>query len=282
MKHAAYYLRFCQLLCVVLMGLLISFQNVAKTEAQSAVQGYNASQQLASGTIVQLNPSDLTQVEPGIYGGGNKAIGVVVDSSAPDSVIGHNVSPGGTILIASSGVFNILVSNQNGSIYPGDYIELSSVPGVGMAADNITPTVVAQAIDAFSGGNSIATTQVQLPNGTTKTVDIGLVRANIDVESNPMIYSHISGVPTILQSVATFLGAGFISPWRVYLAFTIFCLSVLICLVLAFSTVVSKHRALSRNPMAFGVVRVASINIRMLAAIILVLGFIGTVLVLRL
>jgi hypothetical protein len=72
-----------KLLGFALIGLLLPFQIAATAYAQTAVQGYNTAQQLHTGTIVRLNPADLTEVEPASYADGNLAIGVVVDSNAP-------------------------------------------------------------------------------------------------------------------------------------------------------------------------------------------------------
>ncbi|MEK6900786.1 MAG: hypothetical protein AABX37_00410, partial [Nanoarchaeota archaeon] len=98
----------------------------------------------------------------------NKVIGIV--STSPWRIMGGDIRDQGTNPkpIAMSGRTSVRVSTENGAIVPGDFLTLSSTPGVAMKATK-AGTIIGQAMSGYSGeevGKVVAFVKTTFSQGT--------------------------------------------------------------------------------------------------------------------
>lgn len=229
--------------------------------AQTFIQTFNASTNLNEGTVVKISPHQASTVEPVTQATSAKALGVVVDTGkgGPSST----PSNGRLVNVATSGHFNVLVSNQSGPILPGDYLTISSIPGVSMRDNGSQSTTIGQALDAFNGHE-------------------GLIQANINIASNPLENNQQKYVPPFLRRAVGVINNGkLISPWRIYLALVLVVASAIITLSVLYGGIRGAMLAVGRNPLAKKtILRTLMITIGT-GLVILVAGAVAAVLVLR-
>ncbi len=109
---------------------------------------YFADQPLEPGTVVALNGTGQSQIGKTSKAYDGKVIGVV--STKPGKVIGQNDGQGAATIVGLSGRVPVKVSDENGSIEPGDYLVPSSTPGVAMKATG-PGMAIGQALTDWSG-----------------------------------------------------------------------------------------------------------------------------------
>ena len=155
------------------MAILLSFHRIVS--AQAFIQSYDASSQLQQGLIVQLSSNNSTVI-PASQNNIFSTFGVVVNASDAPVSLSTSTSKSGQVYVASTGHYNLLVSDQNGPINSGNYITLSSVDGVGMRNSAAQPIVVGQAITPFNSSTpSIGTDTITTSTGSKETVHLGLI-----------------------------------------------------------------------------------------------------------
>ncbi len=110
-------------------------------------EAYNSSDELEAGELVMVDSSGSGNSVLRANGNANKLLGVV--STQPDRVMGIDTVPNG-YPIALSGRVPTKVSDEGGTIEPGDKITLSSAAGVGMKATG-AGMIVGTALTGWSG-----------------------------------------------------------------------------------------------------------------------------------
>ncbi len=164
---------------------------------------FNSTDSLVAAEVVTIDPSNNEYVKRtnGTYQTG--LVGVV--STAPNMVLGED-NPGYPIALA--GRVPVKVSNENGTIQPGDYLTSSSIPGVAMKATAAGPTIgKAMTTDDGSGkviifvnpsyyaGESVAS---YIQNGGDATLSALTVTGSADFGS-----LNVSGAATIGELTVT-------------------------------------------------------------------------------
>jgi hypothetical protein len=251
--------------------------------AQTFIQSYSSTSQLDQGIIVEISPNNSNYVEPVSQASLTKAYGVVVDSSEASVALNNsgssNKSP---TFVASSGHYNILVTDQDGPISPGDYLSVSSIDGIGMKANSSEPIVVAQALGSFTGsGATIGTDTLKKVSGGTQTVHIGLIEANINIEHNPLAEGNETDVPSFLRETAQSLSGKTVPAWRIYLGILVFLVVAAMSALILYSGVRSSLISIGRNPLSKKMIVKGLLQVIVTSLIILIIGIFGVYLLLK-
>jgi hypothetical protein len=251
--------------------------------AQNFIQGYQTSTSLDQGIIVQLEPKNTSTVEPVTQSDDVNAFGVVVNS-ADASVAFSSSSNSSQAYVASSGHYNVLVSNQNGAINAGNYITVSSLDGVGMKDNTIQPIIVGQALNSFDGTtNVVGTTNLKSASGGSQTVSLGLVEVNIDFRRNPLQQTVTGDVPAFLaKASSTVTGGRIVTAWRIYLGLAIILGVTIVSGVILYGGVKNGLIAIGRNPLSKQPIIKGLTEVVLVALIIFITGVFGVYLLLKL
>lgn len=268
---------------LLITGLILFIVLTTTALAQNVTQGYGSDTTLQPGMIVQLKPGDPTKVQPLTQKSEDEMLGVVVaPTDAPVALAsGDNTQQ---IYVATYGQYNVLVSNQNGTIKVGDSIAISSIAGVGMKTDGSRSSIVGKAVEAFDGKSqvqSVATLSDQ--QGTPKTVSIGRIEVNIDVAHNPEYTPIVAqdGVPDFLADAVQIITNKPVGSIRIYAALAILVLAFIIAAVLLYSGVRNSMTAVGRNPLAKRSIMRNLLQVVLLALIVFIIGIIAVYLLLK-
>ncbi len=243
--------------------------------AQAFTQGYASDAALQRGMIVKIVESDTTKVEPVSQETAEGAYGVVVDKNDAPATLSTEAQQ---VFIASNGKFDILVSNQNGSIKPGDYIVVSSINGIGMKVDEVQPIVVARALDGFEGGGGDSVSQAKVGE---QTVQIGRIQADINVAGNPLQKPPVKKLPDLLQKAAEAVAQKPVSTVRVYIGLTLLIVSSIVSGTLLYGGVRSAITSIGRNPLSKKSIIRGMFQVIIVGMLIFIVGVFGVYLVLK-
>jgi len=248
-----------------------------------SVQGYAAETPLDNGTITLLTGKDSNTVKIANKGEVQNMFGVTVDRGQLPVVL-SNAGLKNEVFVAVSGTYNVLVSTQEGSIVPGDYVTLSSINGVAMKAGTEKITVFGRAKGSFDGkGVTLGTTALKDTDGkTTGEVKIGSIPVTIDIRSNPNDISTKTKVPELLERIGKAIAEKEVSPVRIYLSLGITILSVIAAIAIVYSGVRNGIISIGRNPMSKKSIFRALFEIILTSILILIIGLFAVYLLLKL
>lgn len=265
------------LLCALALGTA-----AADTKLQAVVQSYTANSVLQKGMIVKLAGSDSSQVEADTLDTAGKMSGVVVSPTDAPVTLSPTEGQSRQVYVAGSGRYNVLVSNQNGVIAPGDYVTVSSLAGVGMKADAHEAEVLGRAADGFDGIHGTeGSTTVKGQNGKDITVSLGRVAVDITIGPNPIALNQ-SNVPGVLQHAALLVTSKPVSAWRIYLSLVILVGTIIVAGSLLYGGAKNGMIAIGRNPLARSSIMRNLFQVVLTSVIIFVLGLFGVYLLLKL
>lgn len=217
--------------------------------AQAVVQGYGTTGNIQTGMILRLVAGQTGTVEPATGTSTTNIFGVAVNPSAADVTIASGTAA--QTYVATSGTYEVLVSNQDGAIKSGDYVSLSSIDGIGMKADTTQPLVVGKAVGAFDGKtNAINTTSLKTDTGKELTVSIGEIPVSVAVGHNPLQQTQTPDVPGFLAHLAEATTQKPVNPVRLYLGLAVLGLTAIIVTVMLYSAVRSSIVSIGRNPLS--------------------------------
>lgn len=247
-----------------------------------SVQGYGAATPIDNGTIVELTGKDNKEVKAVSKADLGKMFGVVVDRGQLPVALSDS-SLANETFVAVSGVYNVLVSSENGSINSGDYITLSSLNGIGMKAGTKEDMIFGRANGSFGTSSTVlGRTTLKDTSGATKTVTIGLIPVTINITRNPNIKSTKVDVPQFLQRLGQQIADKQVNPIRIYLSLGI----TLICLIAAIAVIYAGVRnsviSIGRNPMSKKSIFRALLEVILTALLILIVGLFAVYLLLKL
>ena len=261
------------------MAILLSLHHSAS--AQAFIQSYNASSELQQGLIVQLsnnNSSVIPASQNSIY----QTFGVVVNASDAPVSLSTSSAKNDQVYVASTGHYNLLVSDQNGPINSGNYITLSSIDGVGMRNSIAQPIVVGQAITSFNSSTpSIGTDTITTSNGSKDTVHLGLIQADIAIGHNPLVTQVHSNVQTFLKKFSNGVAGKDESAWKIYLGFSVLVVVAVLTSVMIYSAIRSSLVSIGRNPLSKEAIKKGFIRVVIAALIIFISGILGVYLLLK-
>ncbi len=192
---------------------LVSSGLALPAAAQSVTQGYFTDVSLQRGMIVGLKEDDASKVEPINAAKADKMHGVVVGSGDSNIILAQPDQP---VLIATSGRFEVLVTDQNGPIRQGDYIAVSSANGIGMRSDDTQLIVLGRALAEFSGKDDprfLSSSTLKDGNGNEVPINIGRVSVDIVIGKNPLAKNQ-DNVPDALKRAGEFIAGKPVPPSR--------------------------------------------------------------------
>jgi hypothetical protein len=255
----------------------------AATYGSGNVQNYAATAPLDNGTIVQLAGSGSNNVKIASQKELQNMFGVTVDRNQ----VAVTLSKSGlenVVYVAVSGVYNVLVSTQNGAIKLGDYVTLSSVNGVAMKASTEQKTVLGRATGSFDGKSlTLGTTALKDTTGkNTKTVTLGSIPVAIDIKHNPEDKSTKANLPEMLQRLGKAVAEKEVSPIRIYLSMGITGVSIIAAIAILYVGVRQAIIAVGRNPMSKKSIFRALLEVILTSILILIIGLFAVYLLLKL
>lgn len=281
MKVSRKILSFATLLAVLTATVALPVSAV--TGGGASLQGYASDTPLDNGTIVLLTGENSNRVKIATKADQQNMFGVTVDrNQLPVTLTNPNLE--NEVFVAVSGTYNVLVSNQAGTIESGDYIGLSSINGVAMKAGTEKMTVFGRANDSFDGkGVVLGTTTLKDAEGKDgQTVAIGSVPVTIDIRSNPNDKSTKAQVPEILERIGQAIAEKEVSAIRIYISLAITVASVIAAIVIVYSGVRNGIVSIGRNPMSKKSIFRALLEIILTSLLILIIGLFAVYLLLRL
>lgn len=270
----------------VIVGVAVATISPAFAEASyggGSVQGYAADAPLDNGTVVQLSNTDPSQVKIGTQANLQDMFGVTVDRSQL-LVASSNDALKNEVFVAVSGTYNVIISNQAGSIAVGDYLTMSSVNGVLMKAGTKETTVFGRATEAFDGkGVTLGTTTLKDTTGKdNKTVTLGSIPVTVDIKHNPNDVTTKVNVPSFLERIGVAIAEKPVSEIRIYLSLAIMGLSIITTIAMLYSGVRNSVISIGRNPMSKKSIFKALLQVIVTSLLILVIGLFAVYLLLKL
>ncbi len=231
-----------------LFGLvaLIAISAVGHSPAQAVVKSYEADKSLETGTIVSLTPDSSDKVEPLTIDNLERMYGVVVNQT--DVAITLS-SPNQKVFVATTGRFDVLVSDQNGEIKANDYISASNIGGIGMHANIGETLVIGKAVSGFDGKKDVLRKDNATIGRATQQVSIGRIPVDIGIIRNPQAITK-TALPNFLQVISTSVAGKSVSAARVYLAAAVLLISLFVSGSLLYSGGRNSMVALGRNPLS--------------------------------
>lgn len=265
--------RILALIALVFLIVLSSGSDISI--AQAVTQGYSADSNLQRGMIVNLHESDSDKVVPATIETTDRLHGVVVNAN--DAPVTLSDDDAEKVFVATFGKYDVLVSDQNGSINPGDYIVLSALSGIGMKAGDTQPYVIGKALEAFDGQQAVVNTS----NVDGRDVNIGRVRADIQVARNPL-QKTAANLPDFLRRAAENVAGKPVNTSRVYLSMVVFFVSTAIAASLLYGAVKAGIISVGRNPLSKKSILRSMFQVLIVGLTIFISGLFGVYLLLRL
>lgn len=269
------------LLIPVAALVLVAPHAAAVTSDQGIVQSYTTDGTVQVGMIVGLKKGDNSTVVPLTSDTVTNMFGVAI--SATDAPITLSGDAAHQAYVATTGQYNVLVSDENGAIKTGDYISISALNGIGMKALDTEPVVLGRAARDLTDSILIAkNVEVKGAAGQATVVNIGVVPVTITVANNPKGGHGTGNLPGFLQVAAGGIADKPVSAGRVYLSLAVLILAAFIAGSLLYSGVRGSLLSIGRNPLAKKYIIRGLIQTVLTAVIIFILGLFGVYLLLRL
>jgi hypothetical protein len=240
-----------RLATVISLGLMF-FIGSANADVSSAVtQSYNAGNSILSGMLVKLKNKSSNTVVPLTSSTISKMLGVVVPLNQAPIILSSPTSTNQQVLIATSGQYNVLVSNQNGLIKSGDRLTISSTAGIAMKADSTEPEIIGQAEAGFNGSSDeLGSETVKDSTGKTIKEEIGSIPVSVSLGANPIYSKNTSKLPGFVSKTANQLAGKQVSFLHVILSGVILLMTMIISISLLYGGARSRLIAIGRNPLA--------------------------------
>ncbi len=289
------YGRFISLLITVGLLLCVMPANAAtgttKTDPKkqtqdisgAVTQSYSAEQSVQIGMIVQLKEKDGDTVEPLKSKNSKSILGVVIPSSDATIILSPAVAKEQQVLVATSGKYSAIVSNQNGQIKIGDYLAISAVDGVGMKANSKQEEVFGKAAGNFTGtANVIGSVKLKDTQNKESVVTLGRIEVDINISHNPLTQKTVDFLPAFMSSIAVQVADKPVSVARIYLSTVILVITALISGNMLYSGIRGGMIAVGRNPLSKKSIIKSLIQTVMAGMIVFVVGIVAVYLLLKL
>lgn len=269
-----------KLLALTSLALLVVISLNHPLSAQSVAQGYSADQPLERGMLVAVKLNDPTKVEPVTANALDRLKGVIVQPNDIPVTISND---GQKVFVATGGTYEVLISDQGGAIKAGDYISISSLPGIGMKAGESQAIVLGRAITDFKGKeDTLGSSEVQIGDKKTQ-VKFGRIQVSVSINRNPGLkVPDTPQIPKLLDKVSKIIVNKSVSPQKVYLATAIFIATSIISGIMLYSGARSSLISIGRNPLSRKVIVRGLIQVVILSLIIFITGMFGVYLLLKL
>jgi len=264
-----------------------SSSKTTKTSVDNISDGvttsYNAATTVEDGMLVRLTAKSSNTVVPLTQENDQSMLGVVVPPNNATIVLTPSTVSQQQVLVATSGHYDVLVSNQNGPINVGDYITISAIAGVGMKADTTEDEVLGKAAQTFSGVTDIiGTIDIKGTAGTTSQVAIGRIPVDLSIARNPLSSRQADYVPTFLSKVSSTIAAKPVSAARIYLSLAILVITGIVTGNMLYSGVKHGMIAIGRNPLSKKSIIKSLVETVIAGLIIFIVGILAVYLLLKL
>ncbi|MDB5164285.1 MAG: rane protein of unknown function [Candidatus Saccharibacteria bacterium] len=260
------------------LALLVALSIWRVGLAQSVVQSYKAGGTLERGMIIGLDAKDPTKVAALTNDTINRMHGVIVDPNDAPVALSQ---AGQDVFVATTGKYDVLVSDQNGGLKAGDYVSISSVAGIGQKANDQQNYVIGKALTGFNGKTGVVSvTQVKNGQGTSD-VSIGRVTVDIGVSRNPTARPLDQNIPTFLRRASEAVSQKPVTALKMYSAATILAITVAITASMLFAGTRSSILAIGRNPLGKGSIMRGLLEVIIGSIIIFIVGLFIAFLLLR-
>lgn len=268
------------LAAAIFIGTSLAAASADSTPA--VTQSYNADSSVLAGMIVGPKPNVANTVVPLTSQGINRMLGVVVPVNDAPLVLTSTTATSQQVLVANSGRYNMLVSNQGGAIRAGDYLTISSLSGIGTKASSSQTEVVGQAAGSFDGSNALGSVPLKNGSGKTVTESIGSIPVNVQLAANPLFQKTSTELPSFLAKTADTVANKHVNAARVYLGVLTLLATVVIAGSLLYGGASSSVVAIGRNPLAKRAIGSGMFRVAIMGLIVFMLGLLATYLMLRL
>jgi hypothetical protein len=244
--------------------------------AQAVLQGYKSDQALQRGMLVTTSKDDPQKVEATTEKTFSSIKGVVADQN--DSPVRIS-SEDQNVFVATSGRYEVLVSNENGTIKPGDYLSGSSLDGIAMKAKDDQSVIVARSAGVFQGGGD----SIGNSDKDGRKIEFGRIQADIEIGKNPNQKPPAATTAlNNLEEVASTIADKPVSPLRVYLAVIVLLITAGVTFVMLVSGVRSAVISLGRNPLSKNSIFKGMFQVMFISLIIFITGLFGVYLLIKL
>jgi hypothetical protein len=251
--------------------------------SNAIIQSYSATAAIQQGIIVKVKDKAAGTVEPLKSAEGMKMLGVVVTPSAATVTLTPEAAKMQQIFVATSGRYDVLVTNQDGVIVPGDYIVVSALTGLGMKADENQSLVLGKAVSGFNGTKQVVgSTKLKDQTGKELSVSIGRITVDINIAHNPLQQKATDFLPAFLAKAATTVAQKPISVARIYLGLAIVVVSGFITANTVYSGIRGGMMAVGRNPLSKKSIIKSLIQTVLAGLIIFIAGIFAVYLLLKL
>jgi len=237
------WIEFRKIAAVIALLMLIIAGFNGLLSAQSVTQGFGADSVLQRGMIVRIKESDTSKVEPLNQSDAKNMYGVVVDPNDAPVTLSSDTQK---VFVATTGQYDVLVSDQNGAINKGEYITISSVSGIGMKYDEVQSVVIGRALEDFSAQNNVIGKTIA--NG--KNINLGRITTDVTVAKNPLQKSDNTKIPEFFKNAAEAVAGRQVNSIRIYFGLIIFIICSLISVVVLYVGIRSGIVSIGRNPLS--------------------------------
>jgi len=268
-------------LAAVICAALLPAMVLAASDTDGIAQSYNTDQTVRQGMIVGLKQGDSTKVVPLRSDDITDMLGVAISASAAPITL-SGTATAGQVYVATTGQYNVLVSDQNGPVHAGDYISISALNGIGMKAQDDQSVVLGRAVADLSTAANGASTAVVTGSTGKRTVTIAPLPVTIAITGNPN-HGHGSGdLPGFLQVASSSIANKPVAAPRVYMGIAVLLLTACIAGSLLYSGVRNSMVSIGRNPLARRSIVRGLMQVILVSITIFVIGLFGVYLLLRL
>jgi hypothetical protein len=245
--------------------------------AQSVLQGYTSDQSLQRGMLVRAKEGQETKVEALTEKDADKLKGVITQKNDSPFTIS---SEDNNIFVAASGKFETLVSNENGPIKAGDFLSISSTPGIASKTGDAQLYIIGRAEADFMGTND-SIGSVDTKDG--KKVQFARILVDVGLGKNPLVkIPQKDRVPDALQKISRSIADKPVSSVRIYVGLAVFVVSSIIAGTMLYSGTRSSLISVGRNPLSKATIYRGLLQVVILSLIVFITGLFGVYLLLKL
>ncbi|MBI1952304.1 DUF2190 family protein [Candidatus Saccharibacteria bacterium] len=258
-----------KLLSVVVLVLFVG--GIAGfASAEGIVRSFNAKTSIEAGQVVAIATTDSSSLELAPAKDPTRIYGVAVQQSTAPVTLQQS---GQNIFVATSGVYPVLASTENGAIKTGDYLSMSSEDGIAARVKGQV-FVIGQATQNFDG-----------KTGGLRSGKNGSVIGKVPVQLSPGESAALikdSAVPAPLRKIAEAIAGRPLSASRIYAALAVFIITAGVAFALLWTGVRNGMIAIGRNPLSKHSILQSLVQVITAAAVVFVGGLFGIYLLLRL
>jgi len=259
---------------------LLSGLTFVPVAAQEFTQGYSTTENILRGSVVGLTPGQENQVETINTDRNDDLLGIVVRSN--DAAVTLTEDTTG-VFVATTGRFEVLVTDIGGSIGAGDNITTSPLTGIAQKTgtnQRLQLGKMLEPVDFSDSSRILSQTQINGADGNPVTVSIARGLAEIFVGPNPDLASD-STAPEFLVKFSETIAGKPVSAIRIYAGLTIIIVAGAIAGSLLYSSVKTSIISIGRNPLSKNSVLTGLAQVVVISVIIFISGLVAVYLLLK-